>query len=323
MPAEGTPLSQNWDSKLHRVAFRKFSMEGLTGIPRVANRFLNTIPTNNLVEQDILHSGLPAVPHVASDLLKSPLSSFKIAPPVGYRQKNYRMIYKYTRKAAKYDNAGKITGVVRTMGESMAYTVENVGHQILNRAANAAFPVGWDKLSLANAAHKLVGTSQTYSNVGTAGSYPSPAMLQEIYTYFKRVPNDQGWAIPVGISMVITAPELGPAWRQLVSAPGQVGTGTGANVGGAGVLGSTDAGADAPNAFSMITSDMIVESPYLADTGMSVIIGEGHQMNMFVGEAPRTRTWNEENPEAILHEITSDFVVGATDARRIYVFPGA
>lgn len=316
-----TPISENFDAKLHRVAFRKFSMEGLGNIPRVHQRFLNVIPTNNKVEQDVLHSGLPAVPEVPGDLLKTPMASFKIANPVGYRQRNFRLAYKYTRKAAKYDNAGKITGVVSTMGEGMAYTMEVVGHEIFNQATTKN--VGWDKLPLGSNAHKLVGTSQTYDNLGTPGSYPSTALLQEIYNYFKRVPNDQGWAVPVGISLVVCAPELGPAWRQLVGSSVQVGVGDGSNAGGYGAKGN-QLQENLSNPFSgLITPDKIVESHYLADTGMSIIIGEGHQMNMFVGEAPRTRTWNEPNPEAIVHEITADFVVGVTDSRRIYVIPGA
>lgn len=323
MASAGTPISENFDAKLHRVPFRKFSMEGLQGIPRVHQRFLNVIPTNNKVEQDVLFAGLPAVPEVKGDLSKSPLVDFQIGDPVGYRQRNFRFIYKYTRKAAKYDATGRvITGATRTMGESMAYTIEVVAHALLNNATTTN--VGWDNKPLGSDAHLLIGTSATYDNLGTAGSYPSPAMLQEIYNYFKRVPNDQGWAIPVEIAAVITAPELGPAWRQLVSASTQVGAGTGDSTGGAGALGDTvNDNPAVPNAYGIITPDKIVESPYLTDTGMSIVIGRDHMMNMFVGEAPRTRTWGEENPEALLHEITADFVVGATDARRVMVFAGS
>lgn len=318
--ADGGITSLNFDAKLHRVPFRKFTMEGLRGIPRVHSAFLNVIPTENVIEQDVLYSGLPAVPEVRSDLAKTPLATPTIGDPVGYRQKNYRLAYKYTRKARKYDRVGMVQAVVREMGESMAYTIEDVAHKLLNEATTTN--VGWDDLPLGSNAHKLIGTSTTYDNLGTTGSYPSPAMLQEIYNYFRAVPNDQGWSIPVGIKCVICAPQLGPAWRQLVSAPVQIGVGDGSNVGGYGAKGNT-LQEGIPNAYGIITADMIVESPYLTDTGMSIIVGEGHMMNMFVGESPRSRTWNEENPEAIVHEISADFVVGVTDSRRVMVFAGA
>lgn len=318
--AEGGIINLSFDAKLHRVPFRKFTMEGLAGIPRVHQAFQNVIATSNIVEQDVLYAGLPAVPEVISDLEKTPLATPDIADPVGYRQRNFRLAYKYTRRAARYDKVGVVKGVVSSMGESMAFTIEKVAHEILNAATTKN--VGWDKKPLGDDAHKLIGTSQTYDNKGTVGSYPSPAMLQEIYNYFRKVPNDQGWAIPVRISKVICAPELGPAWRQQVSSPVQVGKGDGSNVGGAGVKGD-QLQDTAPNPYGHITADMIVEDPYLSDTGATIVVGEGHQMNMFVGEAPRTRTWQENNPEAIIHEISADLTVGVTDSRRVLVFPGA
>lgn len=327
MAITGNVINENFDARLHRVPFRKFTMEGMENFTSfgVHTRFLNVAPTSNKVEQDMMYSGLPPVPLVASDLLPSPLVDFKIGNPVTYRQNNYRYAYMFTRKAQKWDKVGVIAGVVGSMGKGMAYTMEVAAHEILNRATDTTYPGGQDNLTLGNAAHTIIGTSQTYDNVGTPGAYPTQALLQEIYSYFRRIPDDSGYPITVEIEAVITTPELAPAWRQLVDPTTQVGPGTGVIAGNNGVLGNTaPANANVKNAFAgFISPDKIVESIFLTNTGTSIIIGRGHHLNMFVGEAPRTRTWNVDNPEAIAHEITADFVVGWTDPRRIYVVPGA
>lgn len=298
-------VTQNFDAKFHRAPFRKFTMEGMEDIPRVHGRYLNVMSTDNEVEQDVLTSGLGAVPKVNGDLLRTPLSSFSTSDPVSYRQEQYRQQYVYTFDAARKDKTGTVTGVVRSMGESAAYTIEVVAADILN--LNTSTTGGVDNKALAATDHALLDGT-TYSNITVAGG-PNFAMLQTIYNYFRKgIKNDNGRIVPIEIECIEVAPELLPAWRQLLSS-------------------NTQVGQDNPNVInpygSMLTADRVQENVYLTGSFDTHVIGRGHHLNMFVFEAPRTRTWNEDDPEAIHHWIGMQFVVGWTDARRYLFVPGS
>lgn len=298
-------VTQNFDAKFHRVPFRTATMEGMEDIPRVHGRYLNVIPTNNEVEMDFLYSGLGAVPRVEGELQKTPLADFQTSDPVAYRQEHYRQQYAYTFDAARKDKTGIVTGVVRSMGEAAAYTMETVAADIFN--LNTTTVGGVDGTTLAATDHTLLDGT-TYSNIATAGG-PNFATLQTIYNYFRKgIKNDNGRIVPVEIEYIEVAPELVPAWRQLLGS-------------------NTQIGQDNPNVInpygSMLTPDRIQENVYLTNSFDTHVVGRGHHLNMFVFEAPRTRTWNEDDPEAIHHWIGMQFVVGWTDARRYLYIPGS
>lgn len=297
-------VSENFDAKFHRVPFRTFTMEGMEDIPRVHDRYLNVISTTNDVEQDVLYSGLGAVPKVNGDLLKSPLASFSVSDPVTYRQEHYKQQYVYTFDAARKDKTGTVTDVVRSMGEAAAYTIETVAADIFN---DTTVTGGIDNQELFATDHTLIDGT-TYSNIAIAGG-PNFATLQTIYNYFRKgIKNDQNRITPVEIDSIEVAPELVPAWKQLLSS-------------------NTQVGQDNPNVINpygqMLSADRVFENVYLTNSFDTHVIGRGHRLNMFVFEQPRTRTWNDDDPEAIHHWIGMQFVVGWTDARRVLFVPGS
>jgi len=114
--------------------------------------------------------------------------------------------------------------------------------------------------------------------------------------------------VPVEIEYIEVAPELVPAWRQLLGS-------------------NTQIGQDNPGVInpygSMLTPDRVQENVYLTNSFDTHVVGRGHHLNMMVFEEPRTRTWNENDPEAIHHWIGMQFVVGWTDARRYLYVPGS
>lgn len=299
-------ITENFDAKFHRAPFRKFTMEGMEQIPRNHQDYLNVMSTNNDVELDVIHSGLGAVPEVNSDLEQTPTTTFKTSDPVGYRQVEYRQQYIYTRNAAMKDKTGTVTSVVRSMGEGAAYTIETVAADIFN--LNTTTTGGWDGKALAATDHELLNSNDTYSNIAVAGG-PNFATLQTIYNYFRKgIKNDQGFIVPVEVDAIEVAPELVPAWRQLLGD-------------------NTQPGQDNPSVSNpyrgMLTPDKVRENVYLTNSFDTHVLGMGHHLNMFVFEQPRTRTWNDDDPEAIHHWIGMQFVKGWTDARRYLYIPGA
>ena len=328
----GAPLSQNFDAKLHRAVWSKISREGLESIPRVHQSFLNVMPSGNALEMEVIYSGLPAVPRVASDTVRTPQVSFVISPKVIYRHDEYRYQYIYTKVAADDDQYGVITDVIGTMGEGAGYRMEVVAADLFNRGDDAAAFATWDGQPIFSAAHQLVGATDTYSNISAAAG-PTYATLHVIGSYFKRILNDQGFWTPIEIESIQVSPELAPLWRQLIAS-----SSAGAVLGYTSGTGGQTVYATTPPAFLMpnpnpgianqvrtlgLTPEKIVENPYLANVEDAYVVGVGKKLNMYVREAPNTDTYNLDDPKAIAHRIQMRFSVGATDARRVLRVPGS
>lgn len=325
MPA-GSVISQNFSAALHKSAWSKFTREGMEAIPQVHRTYLNIQASGKPFEQEVLYSGLPQVPKVGSDTVQTPLVDFKISPPVTYRHDEYRYQYVYTKVAADDDQYGAVTDVVGTMGEGAAYTIEQVAASVLNEGENAAAFTTWDGKAIFAINHNLVGSDDTYSNITAAGG-PTYATLQVIYSYFKRVLNDQGFYTPVEVESIQVAPELAPLWRQLLSANAAYSrlaytTGKG---GGASYTATDNDSGDIPNVYASLglSPDKVVENPYLSTLEDTIVIGRGHRINMFMREAPNSDTYDINDPKAIAHRIQMRLSVGATDARRVLLIPGS
>jgi len=324
----GSPIAQDFDAKLHRATWSKISREGLESIPRVHNTFLNVMPSGNALEQEVMYSGLPAVPKVASDTVATPQVDFTISPQVIYRHDEYRYQYIYTKVAADDDQYGVITDVVGTMGEGAAYRMEVTAADVLNSGTDSTAYATWDSKAIFDTAHLLVGSSSTYSNITAAGG-PTYATLQVIYSYFKRVLNDQGFWTPVEIESIQVSPELAPLWRQILSSPAAYAAlDYTSGSGGASVFGS-DSTATVTSGMSNVypgmglTPDKVVENAYLTGIEDTFVIGRDKKLNMYVREAPNTDTYNLDDPRAIAHRIQFRFSVGATDGRRVLRIPGS
>ena len=318
-------ISQAFDAKLHRAAWSKISREGFETIPKVSSSFLSTEPSSNALETDIIYSGLGAVPQVASDVVTTPLVDFTISPKVVYRHNEYRYQYVYTKVAADDDQYGLVTDVIGTMGEGAAFTMETVAAEILNLGLDPLAYATWDGLSVFNAAHQLVGSAQTYSNI-TAASGPTYALLQVIYSYFRRVLNDQGFWTPVEIESIQVSPEIAPLWRQLLASNSAYATlaYTGGVGGAAGYNQTANANSGVGSVYAGLglTADKVVENVYLTGTDDTYVIGVGKKAYMYVREAPNTDTYNINDPKAMAHRIQMRFSQGVTDARRMLHIPG-
>lgn len=319
-------ISQTFDAKLHRAAWSKISREGFETIPKVHSSYLNVEPSTNALETDIIYSGLGAVPKVASDVVQTPLVDFKISPKVVYRHNEYRYQYVYTKVAADDDQYGLVTDVIGTMGEGAAFTMETVAAEILNLGTDATAYATWDGKAIFATDHELVGSTTTYSNRVTA-SGPTYALLQVIYSYFRRVLNDQGFWTPVEIESIQVSPETAPLWRQLLASNSAYATlaYTGGVGGAAGYTptANSNSGIGAVYAGLGLTADKVVENVYLTGTDDAFVIGVGKKAYAYIREAPNTDTYNINDPKAMAHRIQMRFSQGVTDARRMLYIPGS
>lgn len=319
-------IAQNFDAKLHRSVWSKISREGLESIPRVHQTYLNVAPSSNALEMEVIYSGLPAVPQVASDTVQTPQVSFDISPKVIYRHLEYRYQYIYTKVAADDDQYGVVTDVVGTMGEGAGYRMEVVGADLLNSGESSAAYTTWYGKAIFATDHELVGSSTTYSNKTAAGG-PTYATTHVIASYFRRIMNDQGFWTPVEIESIQVAPELAPLWRQLLTSPSAYSTllDNSSTTAAAAYSATANSNSGITNVTASIglTADKVVENPYLSTLEDTYVIGRGKKLNMYIREAPNTDTYNLDDPKAMAHRIQMRFSVGATDARRVLLVPGS
>ena len=321
-------IAQNFDAKLHRIPWSKISREGLENIPRVHSSFLNVQSSGNAYEHEVIYSGLPAVPQVASDTVQTPTVDFRISDQVRYRHLEYRYLYKYTKVAADDDQYGVLASdVVGTMGEGAAYRMEVVAADVLNSGETSAYST-WDGQNIFSASHQILDSaSTTYSNIAANASGPTYESLQVIYSYFRRILNDQGFYTPVEIESIQVSPEMAPLWRQLLSSDAAYATLTYTS----GMGGQSDYSETANSNEGItniyrglgLTPDKVVENVYITDVDATYVVGRDKKLNMFVREAPNTDTFNIDDPKAIAHRIQMRFSVGATDARRVFKLPGS
>lgn len=325
MSPQGSVIAQNFDAALHKAAWSMFSKEGMERIPRTHTTFLDVKSSTNAKEEEVLYGGLPPVPKVANDQVKTPLVDFSISPPVVYRHSEYRYQYVYTKVAADDDQYGIIRSIVGDMGEGMAYTIEQEAASLLNEGENTSLAAGWDGKPLFATDHNLIGNDTTYSNILGVGT-ASTATAQAILGYFKRLRNDQGFWTPVEIESIQVSPELAPVWRQLLAS--NIAYDRLAYTGGVGAgatYTSTSQEGDTAHQLGQmgLTPDKIVENYYLANPEDTIVIGKGHKARMWMREVPNTDSYNINDPKAIAHRMQARFSFGFTDARRILLVPGA
>lgn len=301
-------ITSGFDARLNQKDFRLITMEGMEEVAyRDHGRFLNVIQTDAETEVDFLYNGLGDVPQIQSAELGilPTASGFRMGPEVSYTVEEFGYKYVYTKRSAELDRMGLIVSTVGSMGEGAAETIENVAVKIFND--NLTRAGGWDNKPLASLTHELLDGS-VYSNILTAGG-PSFHALQSIYNYVnKGVRNDNGRIIRTRIKGLEVAPELVPIWRQLVASPTQAG--------------QPNPNVKNPFDADLLTPDKIYPNGRLTGTYDTHILLEGHHLNMFVRKSPTTRTWNTDEPEAIVHAIEFELVVGHTDARRYLYLPG-
>lgn len=306
MAPGGNIISTRFDARYHQKEFRAVTMEGMenaTGLG-LHRTFMNVMGTDALQESEYLFGGLPNVPRHDSE--RKPLASvsYPKGPPVYYVQEMYGYKYRYTKRAARYDRSGTITKVVSSMGEAAADTIEWVAVHPLNAALTLSG--GWDQVPLASAAHETLD-GRTFSNIlPPAGA--NTAFLQAIYTFAKRgIVNDMGRVVQVPIGSIQVSPERVPSLQMLLE-------------------GSVLAGQDNPaikNPYSdVLKPSQIIGNWRLMGTYDVHVLFKGHRLNMFVAMQPTTRTWNEDDPQAINHSIEFELIVGWTDGRRYAMMSG-
>lgn len=216
--------------------------------------------------------------------------------------------YTYLEEELDDDEIGHLMFVANSLGDATAWTKEVAFHELLNRSGDATLPVGWDQLSLANDAHRILGSAETFDNA-IAAAAPSEALLTTITQFFDNVPDERGRVSPVTNITIITNINNTRVWRQLLNVQTALihpGDGT-----------SMNANPAIPNRFS---SDRftVIGTPYMYGATKHICLGPQHGLYAY-NRMMKEDMYKRDSPPGVTHRVRMRFSTGASAANQILV----
>lgn len=266
-----------------------------------------TMKGDGAYEEFVRFTGLPGIAKENSKYDATPqLQAFE---PKMYRIRfeEYRGGFFYLTRDLDDDQIGFFKKQAASLGKSMAYTHELLGHYIFNNATNGALLGGWDNKTLGASNHDLLN-GQTYSNLLPAGG-PSEATMQSILDYYDRVPNDNGRPYKVNSIRLFVHTKRYRDWRRLV----------GSSVA---FTSPVDGSANANSAITTKFGDdnvTVIGTPYLENESTVICIGAQHELFWIDRTPTRSRMIQKEDPEGYLHTISWRGNVGWVDPKMVAI----
>lgn len=290
--------SQNLNAILHRPGLRRITEAGLNAYPPMFTNFFRVENSNKVYEEEAMYAGTGLPQLTPTDVEPTPQTRFAISPLVRVRHSTYRTSFVFTKKAARDDQWGLLQRAARSMGEGMRELFELLAHDLINNATTRV--VGWDGQPMASNAHKLIGTSATYSNLHAAAG-PSYSLLADLRQYGRKMPDDRGFTRFARLSKIVVPEEDVPIWQQYVSS-------------------NTDPTQANPNVINPYQGVQIEGDPYLTAFTAVAIYDEPRAV-WFNRWGPTTDTYNIDDPPALVHRIWWEGSYMVVDARNFYFVP--
>lgn len=201
-------------------------------------------------------------------------------------------------------------GVMRELagelGKSARYTAELYGHDVLNNAFSAAKYVGRDGKALLATDHPIAGTGSTFANRPAVDVDLSEAALEAAILSFEEQVNDRGMPIDLQPTTLLISPLNEMLARRLLQSAGFPG---GNN-----------------NDINPIQGRLnIVVSHYLTDKDAWFVLAppEDVGIKFYWRQMPDTKTWDDDDADAVFHKIRQRHSVGFDEPRGVYGSPGA
>lgn len=295
--------------KTTRTFFRMASKEGAESIAyRNHQEMFNVITDQKGEFTDYIMRGMGNMPLIKDGESRTlPVASgVELSPTVTYRTYDYGYKFLYTKRAAELDEIDLIRNTVASMGEGGAETIEQTAASFFDRGLVDLG--GWDNKPLYATDHQYLG-GRTYSNI-LPSSGASFAAVAAIYKHLHTgITTDEGHPIILTAKCIHLRPEDFHPWSQLIASTTQIGQSN-------------------PNVINPLS-----QTPGLLNVDMLKINGRlksrdlhiqctGHHNNMAFSKPLGERSWNINEPEAMVVATEASFVVGYTDARRNILLPG-
>jgi len=301
-------ITSGFNALLHRPGLRAISVQTLQEYQDNERAAFYKESVDRPFVEVVYRSRLSVVPKAESELAPSRPLTFQVGQPFRVRFASWRGVFTYTAEAAADDQYNTLRQAAAELALAMRRTWDLLAADIFNFAAEASRIGGWDRKPLAHTAHNLVGTSATYSNLAAAAAGPSYTLLDVIYSYFRRVPTDEGFPAAIQRIWLYVPVEDEPAWRRLLLSTAD----------------PTSANANVLNPYQGLV-ERIIPTPFLRGF-TAVAVGDPGNPDSLVWynrTGVMIDTWTEREPDAIKHRIWWKGALTWKDARRVLFIPRA
>lgn len=273
--------------------------------PEEYRRYVNVKDSRRAYEEDQAISGLGPLAEkgeLETTILDEPIK----LGGVRFIHKTYALGFAVSKEMMDDDQYGAMRELAGQLGKSSRYTSELYGHDVYNNAFSTTKYVGRDGKALLATDHPIVGTGSTFGNRPAVDVDLSEAALEAAIQSFENQVDDRGMPIDMQATTLLISPDNEMLARRLLQSAGMPGSNQ--------------------NDINPIQGRLnIVVSHYLVDKDAWFVTGPASDLSirMFWREMPDTKTWDDDDADAVFHKIRQRHSTGFSDPRGVYGSPGA
>lgn len=272
--------------------------------PEEYRRYVNVMDSSRAYEENTAISGLGPLAQkgeLETTILDEPIK----LGGVRFIHKTYALGFAISKEMMDDDQYGAMRDLAGQLGKSSRFTAELYGHDVYNNAFSTAKYVGRDGKALLAVDHPIPGLGTTFSNRPAVDVDLSEAALEAAIQSFENQVDDRGMPIDMQATTLLISPDNEMLARRFLQSAGF----PGANM----------------NDINPIQGRLnIVVSHYLVDKQAWFVLAPASDLSvrMYWREMPDTKTWDDEDADAVFHKIRQRHSTGFSDARGTYGSPG-
>lgn len=272
--------------------------------PEEYRRYVNVLDSRRAYEEDQAISGLGPLAQkgeLETTILDEPIK----LGGVRYIHKTYALGYAISKEMQDDDQYGAMLELAGQLGRSSRFTAELYGHDVYNNAFSTAKYVGRDGKALCATDHPIQGLGTTFANRPAVDVDLSEAALEAAIQAFENQVDDRGMPIDMQPVTLLISPDNEMLARRILMSAGFPGTNN--------------------NDINPIQGRLnIVVSHYLVDKNAWFVLAPASDISvrMYWREMPDTKTWDDDDADAVFHKIRQRHSVGFSDPRGVYGTPG-
>lgn len=257
-------------------------------------------------EEDFAYTGLgPLAPkgELESTILDEP---YKLGG-VRFIHKSFALGFEISEEMRDDDQYGLMLDLAADLGKSSRYTAELYGHDVYNNAFVTTKYAGRDGKALLATDHPVVGTGGTLGNRPSVDVDLSQAAMEAAWAAFQTQVDDRGMPIDIMPSRLLVHPSQYLYATRIIGSPTYPGQSNPAD----------------PNPLQGWLT--VVSSPFITDLDQWILLGAPNEIDVrfYWRKKPDTRTWDDDDTEAVIHKISQRHSTGFGDWRGTYGSPGA
>ncbi len=269
--------------------------------PEMFPRIVNVKSSSKAYEENAGHYGLgPLAP-------KAELEAVTLDEPgrLGLSRwvhETFALAIAYSKELRDDDQYGLVMQVAGELGKSARYTAELYGHDVYNNGFSTSKYVGRDGKALFATDHPVAGTGGTLANKPTVDLDLSQAALEAALGSFETQVNERGMPIDIKPKYLLIHPSNRLNAARLLESELESGVNT--------------------NSINVLRGEGIIPivDPYLTDPDAWFLIGEPNELGIifYWRERMDTKTWDDNNTDAVMHRVRQRHSVGFDEWRGTY-----